>query len=64
MLVRDKPLAITMGDPSGVGPEIIVSSLEKKEANFKAVVIADSSSFDAVITCANKLIKSKMTKIT
>ena len=39
MLVNDKPLAITMGDPSGIGPEIIVSALEKQEANFKAVVI-------------------------
>ena len=34
-----KPLAITMGDPSGIGPEIIVSSLEKQPSNFKAIVL-------------------------
>ena len=37
MSLSIKPLAITMGDPSGIGPEII---------------------------CANKLIKSKIGKIT
>ena len=34
-----KPLAITMGDPSGIGPEIIVSSFEKKSSNFNAIVL-------------------------
>ena len=56
MLVRDKPLAITMGDPSGIGPEIIVSSLEKREANFKAVVIGCSD----IIRRAMNINNSKM----
>ena len=39
MSLRLKPLAITMGDPSGIGPEIIVSSFEKESSNFNAIVL-------------------------
>ena len=53
MLVRDKPLAITMGDPSGIGSEIIVSSLEKQEANFKSVVIGCSDIIKRAININN-----------
>ena len=31
MLKKKKPIAITMGDPSGIGPEVIVSALEKQK---------------------------------
>ena len=34
-----KPLLITMGDPSGIGPEIIVSSIAKQNNKFKAIVV-------------------------
>ena len=77
MLIRDKPLAITkglipikyMGLENGVnitlGPPFVRTSPDHGTAyNIAGKGIADSSSFDAAITCANKLIKSKMTKIT
>lgn len=33
-----KPLAITMGDPSGIGPEIVVKSLAKERGESKYIV--------------------------
>ncbi|KKJ78298.1 4-hydroxythreonine-4-phosphate dehydrogenase [Kiloniella litopenaei] len=35
---RQKPLAITMGDPSGIGPEIVVASLSKSSDGLKNIV--------------------------
>ena len=44
----ETPLAITMGDPSGIGPEIILKSVvETKLNNF--VVFGDSLVFDSLI---------------
>ncbi|MEH6631009.1 MAG: 4-hydroxythreonine-4-phosphate dehydrogenase PdxA [Halopseudomonas aestusnigri] len=34
----EKPLAITMGDPSGIGPEIIVASLSKQSRKARSIV--------------------------
>ena len=56
MSLDEKPLAITMGDPSGIGPEIIISALEKQDANFKAVVLGCPN----IIERAIKVNKSKM----
>ena len=39
MLKEYKPIiGITIGDPSGIGPEIIIKALEKKPANKKSSV--------------------------
>jgi len=35
----NKKLAITIGDPSGIGSEIIVKSLQNKDFNFKNIVL-------------------------
>ena len=44
----ETPLAITMGDPSGIGPEIILKSVvETKLNNF--LVFGDSLVFDNLI---------------
>ena len=44
----ETPLAITMGDPSGIGPEIILKSIvETKLNNF--LVFGDSLIFDSLI---------------
>jgi 4-hydroxythreonine-4-phosphate dehydrogenase len=55
----NRPLiAITMGDPSGVGPEIIVMALEQPsvQACCKPVVIGDRLAMDrAVEVCASSL---------
>ena len=56
MSLDEKPLAITMGDPSGIGPEIIISALEKQDANFKAVVLGCPN----IIERAIKVNKSEM----
>ncbi|WP_171173622.1 4-hydroxythreonine-4-phosphate dehydrogenase PdxA [Ruegeria sp. HKCCD8929] len=37
-----KPLAITMGDPSGIGPEIVAASLEKQLRPMKCIVFGNS----------------------
>jgi len=77
MLIRDKPLAITkglipikyMGLENGVNitldlPFVRTNPDHGTAYNIAGKGIADSFSFDASITCANKLIKSKMTKKT
>ena len=44
----ETPLAITMGDPSGIGPEIILKSVvETKLNNF--LIFGDSLVFDSLI---------------
>jgi 4-hydroxythreonine-4-phosphate dehydrogenase len=54
--MNNKLIAITMGDPSGIGPEIIISALEKQDNDFNAVVIGCPN----VIKRAIKIQKSKM----
>src|SRR5262249_3400526 len=39
------PIAITMGDPSGIGPEIIVKLFNQREALPPAIVIGDTGIF-------------------
>ena len=43
MIKKNKPvIGITMGDPSGIGPEIILKSFQKPAIrNKKLIVIAD-----------------------
>jgi len=38
MKSTQKPLAITMGDPSGIGPEIIVASLGRQSVGINNIV--------------------------
>ena len=44
----ETPLAITMGDPSGIGPEIILKSIIKTRLN-NFVIFGDSLVFDSLI---------------
>src|ERR1041384_1272842 len=41
-----KPVAITMGDSSGVGPEIILHAFEKRELPDLFVVVGDRSALN------------------
>ncbi|EFK96220.1 4-hydroxythreonine-4-phosphate dehydrogenase [sediment metagenome] len=54
-----KKLAVTMGDPGGIGPEIVVKALHSAEIRdiCTPVVIGDSS----VIKAALRLLKSPLT---
>lgn len=37
---QQKPIAITMGDPAGIGPDVIIGALEQIEPdNFPPIVI-------------------------
>ena len=42
------PLALTMGDPAGIGPEIIVKSINKLKMN-NYVVFGDAMVFENII---------------
>ncbi|OCP38504.1 4-hydroxythreonine-4-phosphate dehydrogenase PdxA [Ensifer sp. LC163] len=37
----ERPIAITMGDPSGIGPEIIAKALRNRENNRRCFVVGD-----------------------
>ena len=52
-----KPIAITMGDPSGIGPEIIVSAIEKQKSKTRFVVLGCPK----IMNRAIKINKSNMT---
>ena len=53
-----KPLLITMGDPAGIGPEVIVSSLHKQRNKFKAIIIGCPNVIERAINITG--IKSKL----
>ena len=53
-----KPLLITMGDPSGIGPEIIVSSIVKQNNKFKVIVVGSPEVIERAINITG--IKSKL----
>jgi len=54
-LVRDRPLlAITMGDPAGIGPEVIAKALSRRELYdlCRPIVVGDTSTMERQLTCA------------
>ena len=55
--MNNKPIAITMGDPSGIGPEIIISALEKQDDNFNAVIIGCPNVIERAIKIQNSKMK-------
>ena len=57
---KSKPLiAITMGDAAGIGPEIIVKALERKQLQRQAlpVVIGDAQTMEQALAIANSRMK-------
>ena len=53
------PIAITMGDAAGIGPEIIVKALERKELHRHAlpVVIGDGPTMERALSIAKSRLK-------
>jgi len=53
------PIAITMGDAAGIGPEIIVKALERKELRRQSIpiVIGDARVMEQALTIANSKLK-------
>ena len=53
------PIAITMGDAAGIGPEIIVKALERKDLHRQAlpVVIGDAQTMEQALTIAKSQMK-------
>lgn len=53
------PIAITMGDAAGIGPEIIVKALERKELHRQAlpVVIGDARTMQQALSIAKSRLK-------
>ncbi|RVU35921.1 4-hydroxythreonine-4-phosphate dehydrogenase PdxA [Hwanghaeella grinnelliae] len=49
MGIDKKPLAITMGDPSGIGPEIVVKTLVDRVVDRPVVVIGDPAVIERAI---------------
>ncbi|WP_281543739.1 4-hydroxythreonine-4-phosphate dehydrogenase PdxA [Grimontia sp. SpTr1] len=49
MLANEKPIAITMGDPSGIGPEIILKALNSSEPLPSCVVIGDLTVIESAL---------------
>ena len=49
------PIAITMGDAAGIGPEIIVKALERKELHRKIlpIVVGDARTMEQAVKIAN-----------
>ncbi|WP_417453665.1 4-hydroxythreonine-4-phosphate dehydrogenase PdxA [Kiloniella sp.] len=50
MGIAEKPLAITMGDPSGIGPEIIVEALYKQTDDVKPIVFGCPKVMERAVT--------------
>nr|WP_198557102.1 4-hydroxythreonine-4-phosphate dehydrogenase PdxA [Enterovibrio nigricans] len=57
MVPNEKPIAITMGDPSGIGPEIILKALNNDEQLPRCLVVGDLT----VIEYALAIHQPKMT---
>jgi len=55
MKSANKPIAVTMGDPSGIGPEITVKAITKLANSTHCIVIGDPLVFEATL----KLLKSE-----
>jgi 4-phospho-D-threonate 3-dehydrogenase / 4-phospho-D-erythronate 3-dehydrogenase len=55
------PVAITMGDAAGIGPEIIVKALEKKELHRQAIpiVVGDGQTMEQALTIAKSRLRVK-----
>ncbi len=53
------PIAITMGDAAGIGPEIIVKALERKDLHRQAipVVIGDAGAMEQALTIARSRLR-------
>jgi 4-hydroxythreonine-4-phosphate dehydrogenase len=53
------PIAITMGDAAGIGPEIIVKALERKETHRQAipVVVGDAKTMEQAVSIAKSRLK-------
>jgi len=53
------PIAITMGDAAGIGPEIIVKALERKDLKRKAlpIVIGDAKTMEQALSIAKSNLK-------
>jgi len=53
------PIAITMGDAAGIGPEIIVKALERKDLHRKAlpIVIGDARTMEQALSIAKSNLK-------
>ena len=53
------PIAITMGDAAGIGPEIIVKALERKELHRQAipVVVGDAKTMEQAVSIAKSRLK-------
>jgi 4-hydroxythreonine-4-phosphate dehydrogenase len=49
MRLLDKPIAVTMGDPSGIGPEITVKAIIKLANSTNCIVIGDPLVFEAIL---------------
>lgn len=65
MKKRFKPIiGITMGDAAGIGPEIIVKALEKKELSQQAklVVIGDAKTMEQALSIAHSKLQVKAIK--
>lgn len=56
MKLIDKPLAVTMGDPSGIGPEIIIKAIAKLANSANCIVIGDPLVFKAAV----ELVQTKL----
>ena len=39
----EPPVAVTMGDPTGIGPEIIVKTFADREFSTPAIVVGDTT---------------------
>ena len=59
---QNKPLAFTMGDPSGIGPEIIVKTIYKENLSFKNIIIGDILIIEETIKILKYNIKIKKIK--
>ena len=59
---QNKPLAFTMGDPSGIGPEIIVKTIYKENLGFKNIIIGDTLIIEETIKILKYNIKIKKIK--
>jgi 4-hydroxythreonine-4-phosphate dehydrogenase len=53
------PIAITMGDAAGIGPEIIVKALERKDLRRKAlpIVVGDAGTMEQALSIAKSNLK-------
>ncbi len=57
--LADKPIAVTMGDPCGIGPEIVVKVFARMTEHPKAIVIGDAGSLDRACKSLGLLIAAR-----